>query len=37
MEASVRRPWQINVVAIVVLAWCAGVWLGVLYLLGVAF
>jgi hypothetical protein len=37
VDAFVRRPWHVNVVASLVVAWCAAVWLGVLYLLGVPF
>jgi len=37
MELFVRRPWHVNVVASLVVVWCAAVWFGVLYLLGVSF
>jgi hypothetical protein len=36
VDAFVRRPWHVNVVASLVVVWCAAVWFGVLYLLGVS-
>jgi len=35
MEATVRRRWHVNVALSLVVLWCAAVWIGVLYLLGV--
>jgi hypothetical protein len=32
-----RRPWLVNVVVSLGVVWCAAVWFGVLYLLGVSF
>jgi hypothetical protein len=37
MDAFERRPWHVNVVASLAVVWCAAVWFGVLYLLGVLF
>jgi hypothetical protein len=35
VNALVRRPWHVNVVASLGVVWCVAVWFGVLYLLGV--
>jgi hypothetical protein len=37
MDAFERRPWHVNIAASLAVVWCAAVWFGVLYLLGLWF